>query len=96
VTTGAGSGGVAGPGSGAGSDGAVEVVDCRGLRCPLPIIALARRMPGLPVGSVLRLLADDPAAELDVPAWCRLRGQEYLGAGAAGGQARAYDIRRSV
>jgi tRNA 2-thiouridine synthesizing protein A len=56
-----------------------ETLDCRGQRCPLPVIALARRLPALPVGGVLRVLADDPAAANDIPAWCRLRGQEYLG-----------------
>jgi tRNA 2-thiouridine synthesizing protein A len=55
-----------------------ETLDCRGQRCPLPVIALARRLPELPVGGVLRVLADDPAAANDIPAWCRLRGQEYL------------------
>ncbi|MBO0867424.1 MAG: sulfurtransferase TusA family protein [Micromonosporaceae bacterium] len=55
-------------------------LDCRGQRCPLPVIALARRLPELPVGAVLRVLADDPAAAADIPAWCRMRGQEYLGA----------------
>ena len=56
-------------------------LDCRGQRCPLPVIALARRLLELPVGGVLRVLADDPAAAADIPAWCRMRGQEYLGAG---------------
>ncbi len=56
-----------------------EVLDCRGQRCPLPVIALARRLPELPLGAVLRVLADDPAAANDIPAWCRLRGHEYLG-----------------
>jgi tRNA 2-thiouridine synthesizing protein A len=71
-------------------DAGVEALDCRGQRCPLPVIALARRLPGVPVGGVLRVLADDPAAANDIPAWCRLRGQEYLGA--AGPD--AYDVRR--
>jgi TusA-related sulfurtransferase len=31
------------------------------------------------VGSVLTVLADDPAAEPDLRAWCRLRGQSYEG-----------------
>lgn len=57
-----------------------EVLDCRGMRCPQPVIALARRLPALPVGAVILVLADDPAAALDIPAWCRLRDQEYLGA----------------
>jgi tRNA 2-thiouridine synthesizing protein A len=68
-----------------------EVLDCRGQRCPLPVIALANRLPELPVGGVLRVLADDPAAANDVPAWCRMRGQEYLGSPAPD----AYDVRRT-
>jgi len=65
-------------------------LDCRGQRCPLPVIALARRLPELPVGTVLRVLADDPAAANDIPAWCRLRVQEYLGVAGDDG----YDVRR--
>jgi tRNA 2-thiouridine synthesizing protein A len=69
-----------------------EVLDCRGQRCPLPVIALARRLPELAVGAVLRVLADDPAAANDIPAWCRLRGQEYDGSPAPD----AYDVRRTA
>ncbi|OJF10267.1 sulfurtransferase TusA family protein [Couchioplanes caeruleus] len=65
-------------------------VDSRGRRCPLPIIDLARRMPSVPVGAVVRVLADDPAAANDIPAWCRMKGQEYLGSPAPD----AYDVRR--
>jgi tRNA 2-thiouridine synthesizing protein A len=67
-----------------------RLLDCRGQRCPLPVIALARELPGLPVGGVLRVLADDPAAATDIPAWCRLRGQDYLGSPAPD----AYEVRR--
>ena len=56
-----------------------EVVeDARGLLCPLPVIRLARRFQDLPVGAVIRLLADDPAAEEDVRAWCRGHRQEVV------------------
>ena len=65
-------------------------LDCRGQRCPLPVIALARRLAELPVGTVLRVWADDPAAANDIPAWCRLREQEYVGAAGP----YAYDVRR--
>ena len=57
----------------------IHDLDCRGQRCPLPVIALARRLPELPVGAVLRVRADDPAAPGDIAAWCRMRGQEFLG-----------------
>ena len=55
-------------------------VDAFGLACPQPIIALARAAAGLPAGVRLDLLSDDAAADADVPAWCRMKGAEYLGA----------------
>jgi tRNA 2-thiouridine synthesizing protein A len=66
------------------------VLDCRGQRCPLPVIALAKQLPSVEVGDVIRLLADDPAAAYDVPAWCRMRSQDYLGSPAPD----TYEIRR--
>lgn len=68
-----------------------DVLDCRGQRCPLPVIALAKRLPSLPTGSVLRVLADDPAAANDIAAWCRMRGQEL----AARPAPDTFDIRRT-
>jgi tRNA 2-thiouridine synthesizing protein A len=53
-------------------------VEARGVLCPVPIIRLARAAAALPPGSLIELLTDDPAAEHDVPAWCRLRGHELL------------------
>lgn len=55
------------------------VLDCRGMVCPLPVIELARAADGLAPGDVIVLLADDPAAAVDVPAWCRMRDQEFVG-----------------
>jgi TusA-related sulfurtransferase len=43
------------------------------------VIELARRIGSVPVGAVVALLADDGAARLDVPAWCEMRGHDYLG-----------------
>jgi tRNA 2-thiouridine synthesizing protein A len=58
----------------------VTVLDQRGERCPLPVIALARAVRELPVGGEVTLLTDDPAAEHDVPAWCRMREQQLVSA----------------
>jgi tRNA 2-thiouridine synthesizing protein A len=69
------------------------VLDCRGQHCPLPVITLAKRLPTVNVGEVLRLIADDPATARDVPAWCRMRGQEYLGELHLDG-VPAFDVRR--
>lgn len=46
-------------------------LDCRGMRCPQPVIELARAAAR--TTEELLLLADDPATEVDVPAWCRMR-----------------------
>lgn len=56
-----------------------HVVDARGLRCPLPVIRLAERARDLPSGSEVTVLATDPAAQHDVPAWARLRGHVMTG-----------------
>ena len=53
-------------------------LDCRGQRCPLPVIALARNIRSAAVGEIVRVLADDPAAANDIPAWCRMKGQEFV------------------
>jgi tRNA 2-thiouridine synthesizing protein A len=73
-----------------------ELLDCRGQRCPLPVIALARRITEVPVGTVVRVLADDPAAGNDIAAWCRMRGHELADMvdGDPGSGGRAYDVRR--
>jgi TusA-related sulfurtransferase len=71
------------------------ILDCAGRRCPLPVIDLARRIAQLPAGGTITVLADDPAARLDIPAWCRMRGQEYLGESVVQG-VPAYTVRRST
>ena len=60
--------------------GPVRELDCRGMACPLPVIELARAVDALQPGDVVSVVADDPAARYDIPAWCRMRGQDYLGA----------------
>ncbi len=59
-------------------DGPVEVVDARGLRCPLPVIRAAQRAARLGPGDVLRVISTDPASEFDLPAWARMRGHRVL------------------
>lgn len=60
-------------------DAPTLTVDARGLRCPAPVIELAKRITDVPVGAVVALLSDDEAARMDVPAWCAMRGHDYLG-----------------
>ncbi|WP_278259735.1 sulfurtransferase TusA family protein [Nocardioides convexus] len=46
------------------------------------------------MGDLLAVLAHDPAARYDVPAWCRMRGQEYVGEERAADGAPRYVVRR--
>jgi len=69
-------------------------VDCRGQLCPTPIIELARHLGDLAVGGVIAVASDDPSARHDVPAWCRMREQEYVGEETAEDGTPRYLVRR--
>jgi len=69
-------------------------LDCRGLLCPRPVIELARHLEDVAVGEVLAVVTEDPAAATDVPAWCRMREQEYVGADRAEDGVPRYQVRR--
>ncbi|WND37986.1 aminotransferase class V-fold PLP-dependent enzyme [Streptomyces sp. BB1-1-1] len=71
------------------------VVDAIGRRCPIPVIELAKVIGDVPVGGTVRVLSDDEAARLDIPAWCEMRGQEYVGEEPAE-KGTAYLVRRST
>ncbi|MFE0580487.1 cysteine desulfurase/sulfurtransferase TusA family protein [Streptomyces sp. NPDC058874] len=70
-------------------------LDALGLRCPQPVIELARAIGRVPVGGTVTVLSDDEVARLDIPAWCAMRGHAYLGESprAAGS---AYTVRRGA
>ncbi|MFI9116311.1 cysteine desulfurase/sulfurtransferase TusA family protein [Streptomyces venezuelae] len=70
------------------------VVDALGRRCPIPVIELAKVIGDVPVGGTVTVLSDDAAARLDIPAWCEMRGQEYVGESARPGGGVAYVVRR--
>jgi tRNA 2-thiouridine synthesizing protein A len=53
-------------------------LDAKGLMCPMPIVKLAKKIKELQVGQVLELIADDPGAKEDVPAWCERTHNELV------------------
>ena len=69
-------------------------LDCRGMVCPGPVIELARRITEVPVGGLVGVLSTDAAARVDVPAWCRMRDQEYVGEESAAAGTPTYLVRR--
>ncbi|MEM9144819.1 MAG: sulfurtransferase TusA family protein [Pseudomonadota bacterium] len=57
---------------------AEEELDARGLLCPLPVLKTRKRLQPLAPGALLRVLADDPAARVDVPHFCTEQGHELV------------------
>jgi tRNA 2-thiouridine synthesizing protein A len=57
---------------------ATLTIDALGRKCPIPIIMLAEQINNVPTRSVIAVLADDPAAFTDIPAWCRLKSHEHV------------------
>lgn len=55
-----------------------ETLDALGLLCPLPVLKARKRLKSLPAGGLLRVLADDPAAIIDVPHFCTESGHHLL------------------
>lgn len=53
-------------------------VDALGTWCPVPLRLLRRRMEAVVDGDEIRLLADDPLIEVDLPAWCHDSGHELV------------------
>jgi tRNA 2-thiouridine synthesizing protein A len=54
-------------------------VDARGLKCPLPVLRAAKVLREMRRGEVLRVLADDPMAGIDLPHHCAEAGHQHLG-----------------
>ena len=52
----------------------MEILDCLGKRCPLPIIELAKTLANKGIGAQITLLSDDPASQPDLVAWARMTG----------------------
>lgn len=57
---------------------ALVTIDALGRKCPIPIIMLAERIGEVPVGGIIAVQADDVAARTDVPAWCRMKSQDFV------------------
>ena len=77
-----------------GLDQAALVLDTVGRRCPIPVIELAKHIDTVPVGAVIAVLSDDEAARVDIPAWCEMRAQRYLGETDSPTRGPAYLVRR--
>ena len=56
-----------------------EVVDAKGLACPMPIVKTKKAMTNLKAGYVLEVQATDKGSKADMKAWAESTGHQYLG-----------------
>ena len=70
-------------------------LDCRGKACPVPVIELAKVMADLAPGEIVVVRSDDPGAKVDIPVWCRMKGEELIGTEDAGGELR-FTVRKAA
>jgi len=55
-----------------------QTLDAIGLLCPLPVLKARKRLSAMHKGDVLEMLADDPAAIVDVPHFCNEAGHTLV------------------
>ena len=55
-----------------------QVLDAKGLNCPLPILRAKKALKELPPGGTLEIHATDPGAVKDFEAFCRSTGHDLL------------------
>ena len=65
----------------------------RGHRCPMPVVSVARAAKAAEPGTVISVTCTDPGAASDIPAWCEMRGVDYLGSVAEADGAVSYLVR---
>ena len=67
-----------------------EILDCVGLACPMPIFKTSNKIKELASGQLLEVQSDDDGIVKDMPAWCKLTGNEFLGIARESGEYHAY------
>ncbi|HXY98725.1 MAG TPA: sulfurtransferase TusA family protein [Stellaceae bacterium] len=72
-----------------------QILDVKGLNCPLPILRARKALKDLPAGAILQVLATDPGAVKDFEAFCRTTGNELLES-TVDGKVYSFVIKRSA
>ena len=71
-----------------------QVLDVKGLNCPLPILRAKKALKDIPTGGTLQVLATDPGAVKDFEAFCRTTGNELVES-SADGNVLSFTIKRT-
>lgn len=62
-----------------------QLVDARGMNCPMPIVKTAQAMRSIGSGEIAEVLATDPGSVRDFAAWTRTTGHELVESSSDGG-----------
>jgi len=55
-----------------------DILDVKGLNCPLPVLRTKKKLKDIPVGGLLTVLATDPGSVKDMAAFCQMTGHELV------------------
>ncbi len=55
-----------------------QVLDCKGMSCPLPILKTKKAMETLKKGQVLKVETTDPGSKNDMSSWAKRTGNEIM------------------
>tara|TARA_R110001606_G_scaffold68705_17_gene156841 strand:+ start:176 stop:439 length:264 start_codon:yes stop_codon:yes gene_type:complete len=72
----------------------VTDLDARGLLCPLPVLRLRKQLLAIPEGGIVRLIATDDMAMVDVPHFCGQAGHAMIGMRDLGDGVTEFTVRR--
>jgi tRNA 2-thiouridine synthesizing protein A len=73
---------------------AEQILDTKGLNCPMPIIKARKALKDMAIGDILKIEATDPGAVKDFEAFCRTTGNELVESGQSG-EVYSFTIRNS-
>jgi len=55
-----------------------QLIDARGLACPMPIVRTKKIIAGMESGQVLEIHTTDKGSQSDMTAWCNSGGHELV------------------
>jgi len=67
-----------------------KTIDCVVLYCPMPIVKTKLELEHMQPGEVLEVIADDPGIEKDLPNWCAMSNEKFLGIFKEGDKFKGY------
>ncbi|MDP7149921.1 MAG: sulfurtransferase TusA family protein [Paracoccaceae bacterium] len=71
-----------------------QLLDAKGLNCPLPILKAKKALKGMSPGQVLEIKATDPGSVADFAAFCNQTGNELISSGSEG-DVYQFEIKKS-